>query len=343
MSQTPEAVIFPPFPLPRELRNLIYTHLFTSAPYLPGSFFGLPFNLHYGYRCCPEPTYWRHKVKQRWLLTSKSLMAEALEEYKRGAEWVYWGPGMDKLLGDGKRSYNLSGLSITIPGTNPSPFPISAVTKMPPNMSEGPAETVVRVRRFSLYIGNLARWETPYRREGVDGREVLEIIAKTLRRGSEKSPNRLIEVNTIRLQGHSYLLNGGPDVDGRPTCSGQTKHMFRNLKKVLDSAGVRVRQWEFEILDGRTHISEVVFEVEFKGRTLASGDGEEEDFNLNLVVDERKWKEPTEHIKRVHTTYCEEQKRARKEGEKRRKEADAMREKKRAEERALVEAGRQRN
>ncbi|ORX96168.1 hypothetical protein BCR34DRAFT_578844 [Clohesyomyces aquaticus] len=341
MSQPGTITPFPFFSLPRELRNLIYTHLFTSTPYLPGSFFSLPFSLYYGNRCCAEPYYWRYRVQPRWLVTSKTFMTEALEEYKREAEWIYWGPGMDHLLHGGKPRNDFSGLAIRIPGMRRSSFPISIATNNPPRIGEPPIASV-RIRRWSLHIGNLAWWETPSRSEGTDGREVLGIIANTIQRASDKVPDRIIELGTLRLQGRStHLMHEVLDAaDGVPTCYGQTKHMFRNMKKVLDGAGgkMRVRKWEFEILNEGIG---VLFEVEFRGRVRALGEGEEEEFDLKLVVDDRKWKEPVEHLQRVHTHYCKEQKRAKFEREKRRRETEALRDRQRAEEKALLEASKQ--
>jgi hypothetical protein len=78
------------FTTPREIRNEIYHHLFTSDPYLICDFYdGFSLTTHYSTRCCAIQSTYDHISTPTWLLTSKTLMREALEQYSVRASWVY--------------------------------------------------------------------------------------------------------------------------------------------------------------------------------------------------------------------------------------------------------------
>lgn len=81
------------FNLPRELRNGIYHHIFTADPYLrvtiPGGIDGCDVYTHYGRRCCKIAFPDSFVTSPTWLLTCKTLMNEALEQYSLHASWVY--------------------------------------------------------------------------------------------------------------------------------------------------------------------------------------------------------------------------------------------------------------
>jgi len=117
------------FSLPRELRDEIYAHLFTLSPCLDASFHGVTLNLHYSPRCCAKQTIF--KPDQSWLLASKTVMTEALQEYARKADWVWHGP-----------------------------YAILKRCSLPIPMD------MLEIRRMSLYVGNLAYWETGYVNHG---------------------------------------------------------------------------------------------------------------------------------------------------------------------------------
>jgi hypothetical protein len=78
------------FTIPREIRNEIYHHLFTSDPYLMCKFpDGSDHPTHYSTRCCAVAYTCDHISTPTWLLTNKTVMREALEKYAVHASWVY--------------------------------------------------------------------------------------------------------------------------------------------------------------------------------------------------------------------------------------------------------------
>jgi len=92
------------------------------------------------------------------------------------------------------------------------------------------------------------------------------------------------KIDTVRLQGHSYVGRYSEPV---PTYDGQAGFMVANLRRVFE--GVEVQKWEFEVLSGASLKREVVFDVDSEGK-------------LSVAVDERRT--ASLKVEKVHTELC---------------------------------------
>ncbi|ORY10490.1 hypothetical protein BCR34DRAFT_654838 [Clohesyomyces aquaticus] len=305
--------VFPFLSLSRELRDQIYSHLFASSPSpsLRAPFHGLKLHLHYGYRCCPIPipptdADIDRRPALRWLWTSKTIMREGLEEFGRGAEWVWWGVRLQSWGGEAGEAGEAGegGCEMKMRKRRECGLKIPRVQGMKSEMdSESGAQIPALVPRtsFSLYVGNLSHWETPYRNMGMDGREGIHLIASAMRCHGASA------VEKIRLQAHSYSISSLYDFDSATqTFSGQILHVLANLQAAF--AGVEVGKWELEIMDGQRKRSEIVLDVGKDG-------------TLRIVANEQ-WGRMT-RAERLHTDICKEWRSVQEEGE--RDQAEAMR------------------
>ncbi|KAF2023733.1 hypothetical protein EK21DRAFT_94684 [Setomelanomma holmii] len=224
------------FTLPREIRDNIYHYVFQTHRFIHCAFppqlssmttttFPVPgqirdFQLRYR---LPDTTSRRHSecsltdysgTQSTWLLTSRTLMLEAVAQFLRNCEWTCTANGLmvhtpdPRLIYADKRHW-----------TTRLPVEARCVTEM------------------ELYVGNLANWEDPMHHYGVDSHPDLVLIAAKMR-------EHKIELERMRFVGHSYSFYRGPR---GALCNGQVGNMFRNLRSMFD--GVEVRKWEFGIED----------------------------------------------------------------------------------------------
>jgi hypothetical protein len=159
------------FNLPRELRDLIYHHLFLSTPHIIQCFGIERMYLSLVYRPFFTPTdltipfYHPTRSSPTWLLTNKTLLYEARAQFMRHAEW-YFDSGEVQI-----RNW-------------------SSMLRM----------NLRRVKRMQLYVSSLSHWETPAIYQGMNARNPLGRLADAMREEG-------LRFNIVRLVGHSHALH----------------------------------------------------------------------------------------------------------------------------------------
>ncbi|KAL1610637.1 hypothetical protein SLS60_002307 [Paraconiothyrium brasiliense] len=155
------------FTLPREIRNEIYHHLFINNPYLSCNFYsGLHLITRYSTYCCPlQPICDTYNLIPRpepiWLLTSKTLMREALAQYSLHASSIY---DESSSQGDGS----------------------ACLYKLPLDRS--------KIRRLEITVSLLSGWHVPRTSSSQDPRQEVRVIAEASREAG-------ISFESVRLQG----------------------------------------------------------------------------------------------------------------------------------------------
>ncbi|KAF2825099.1 hypothetical protein CC86DRAFT_370890 [Ophiobolus disseminans] len=245
----------PFFALPLELRETIYhhvflTHRFIQHPFPPQPPSSTPIptypipntmrDMHLRYRL-PDTTspaystFSDYATDQSWLLTSKTVMLEALAQFVRNAEWsatalhILVHEDTTRVKYRPKRHWTTR-------------LPIDATL----------------ISCMDLYVENLAYWESPAVLWGTDSRADVAILARALRESK-------IELSRLRCVGHSYDFHGGSGMG--EVCRGQTGNMFRNLR--LAFADVHISSREFGIINmPRTNLWVLFKWVEGKGKLV---------------------------------------------------------------------------
>ncbi|KAJ4349551.1 uncharacterized protein N0V89_008167 [Didymosphaeria variabile] len=192
------------FTFPREIRNEIYHHLFIYDPYLSCDFYeGLHLVTRYSTHCCAlQPVYDTYgvisKSEPTWLLTSKTFMREALEQYSLHASWIH---------------------------NDPSSYGHACLYKLPLDKS--------RIRRLEINLGLWPQWSLPQTSYSEDLRPDLR---QNLRVIAEASRAAGISFESVRFQG--YTEGEMEDLSAASKAQGQVARIFEGLRAMFDGVEV---------------------------------------------------------------------------------------------------------